>query len=497
MKEYGLPVIFAVALLTLASMAYGLDQVSMDQAERIAANWINLITYHEGSWGGSTEASVREVTEYRPEERLLGYCCHVEPQGYIVVSLFEGLAPVKAYSTTCDLDPEVGGSIAEVLRIKLECIHEEIEANIGPTAAVQPAELRELAEIDYSGDWESLDRDPVRFRAALESGRLLSNYEEGDHLLTSSWHQGDPYNIYCPTPDDVDDDDCENAHCAVGCVPLAGGMLMHYWCWPPGYDWASMPDRLDEFSTAHQIHVVASLCSEIGERVGVDYCDGDGCASGVDTDAMLPVYRMYYGYNFGCDRIDRDDYDTQGGWFDEIRSQINQNRPIQYRIGGHSLVADGWKVTGGTRWYHLNMGWDGGKPAKECWDPYEGINTNTWYALDGIPCSQLVWEYMLINIYPITAVGPLAIGSYPSNPELRYTYIDVDALGSGAVFHNDHRIQFIPGVSVKSIMGAGFVFYGLSGAPPTRLFTKANLSKGVRIDNGGIVLHTNGCLKLY
>jgi len=453
--------------------------------------------HDQGSWGGSDEAYVRETIEYRPEDRLLGYCSHVQPKGYIIVSLYEGFAPVKAYSTTCDLDPALGGSIAEVLRLKISCLHEEIEARLGPVGAVQATQLQEVAEIDYRPAWTSLNSSPARFQAALEADRVLSNYQSGQWLLMASWHQGDPYNIYCPTPDDVDDDDCENAHCAVGCVPLAGAMLMRYWCWPPGYDWANMPDRIDAASPGHQIDVVASFCSEVGDNVGVDYCDGDGCASGVDTDAMLWVYKMYYGYNSGCDRIDRDDFDTQAGWFEEIKSQINLNRPIQYRIGGHSLIADGWKVEGGTRWYHLNMGWDGGKPNKECWKPYEGINTNTWYAVDGIPCSQLQWEYMLRRIYPITAVGPVVGGVYPRNSELRYTYFDMDAVGRGAVFLQDHQIQFIPGVTVRCVGDGGIFFFGLSPDAPTRLYTKANVGKGVRIDHGNIVLYQNGSIKLY
>jgi hypothetical protein len=212
---------------------------------------------------------------------------------------------------------------------------------------------------------------------------------------------------------------------------------------------------------------------------------------------MLPVYRLYYGYNPGCDRIDRDDYDTQAGWFEEIKSQVNLNRPIQYRIGGHSLVADGWKVTGGTRWYHLNMGWDGGKPDRSCWDPYEGVNTNTWYALDGIPCSQLIWEYMLVDIYPITAVGPVVAGLYPKLEEIRHTYFDMDAIGNRAVFHGDHHVRFIPGVSVTCLGDEGILFYAVAGSPPTRFYTKGDASRGIRIDDGVILLHNKGSLKLY
>jgi hypothetical protein len=497
MNTTRLAITVTLVLSLTASLAYGLEQVSMDEAETIATNWISLVFNDQGDWGGSDQAYVRETIEYRPEERLLGYCCHVEPQGYIIVSLHEGLAPVKAYSTTCDLDPVLGGSIAEVLRLKITRLHEEIEQRLGPVGTVQAIQLQEIAEIDYRPAWASFNRSPARFQAELEADRVLSNYQEGQWLLTSSWHQGHPYNIYSPTPSDVDDDDCEQDHCAVGCVALAGAMLMHYWCWPPGPNWASMPDRIDATSPGHQIDAVASLCSQIGENVGMDYCAGGGCASSCDTDEMVPLYRYAYGYSPSCDRVDRDDFDTQAGWFAEIKGQISANRPIHYRVPGHSLVADGWKVEGGTNWYHLNMGWDGGRPDKECWEPYEGRNTNTWYALDGIPCSQLRWEYILTPIYPITAVGPAAAGVYPRSAELRYSYFDMDAVGNRAVFMNDHQIQFIPGVTVRCGGDEGIIFYGFGAGAPTRLYTKANVGKGVRIDDGTIVLHRNGGIKLY
>jgi hypothetical protein len=496
MKRHIISVALAAALLVTASVSYGLEMVTMERAERIASNWISLVIHHEGAWGEASDASIREVTEYRPDERLLGYCCHVEPQGYIIVSLYEGLAPVKAFSMTCGLNQDVGGSIAEVLRIKLECIHETIEEHLGPIEEASADGLRALAETDYAPAWRALDQAPSRFKAGLESEAILSNYQSGDNLLTSSWTQGHPYNVYCPTPGDVDDDDCESAHCTVGCVALAGAMLMRYWCWPPGYDWNSMPDRLTDSSPGYEINAVATLCSDIGEAVGMDYCGGEGCASSVDTDEMLPVYAFFYGYSSSCAKIEREDY-SQGEWFDEVRLQVNQNRPIQYRIGGHSLVADGWKTGGGVRFYHLNMGWDGGKPDKDCWKPYEGINTNTWYAVDHIPCSILDFEYMLVNIYPITATHSVLLGTYPRDADLRYTYIDVDAAGDAVVFHPAHDVQVVRGISVRCIGDNGILFYGLPDLGPLRMFTKAKFTRGIRVDRGGILLRRNGCLKLY
>jgi hypothetical protein len=488
--------VFGLVAVTLGAAlpSIALEPVTVHQAGRIAANWISLVCHLEGGWGEFDEAAVREVVEYRPEGRLLGYCCHVDPRGYIIVPLYEGLAPVKAYSATCDFDPEIGGSIANVLSMKMQCIQIMLEELLGPLDEATLASLGEIAEVDYSEAWSDLDVDPARFEASLGSSGLLSNYHTGDALLTSSWHQGSPYHVHCPAP--PGDDDCDRAHCSVGCVALAGAMIMHYWCWPPGYDWANMPDRIDEFSPWHEIDPIATLCSQIGTDLDMAYCAGKGCASSCDTDEMIPLYRMLYGYSWSCTRVDRDDH-TQDEWFNLIRAQIDMNRPVQYRYPGHSLVADGWKIATSIKWLHLNMGWDGGKPASSCWNPYEGKNTNTWYAVDGIPCSQLIWEYVLTDIYPITAAGPILSGVYPKDGDLRYTYIDRDAAGIGIVFFPDHHVQFVRGVRVASLADGGVLFYGIDGTPPLRLYARGDPSKGARLDNGVIFLHQNGCLKLY
>ena len=77
MNRHIIAFVLAVALLLATSLSYGLEFVTAQRAERIATNWVSLVTHEEGDWGGSSEAFVDEVIEYRPEERLLGYLCHV------------------------------------------------------------------------------------------------------------------------------------------------------------------------------------------------------------------------------------------------------------------------------------------------------------------------------------------------------------------------------------------------------------------------------------
>ena len=59
-------------------------------------------------------------------------------------------------------------------------------------------------------------------------------------------------------------------------------------------------------------------------------------------------------------------------------------------------------------------------------------------------------------------------------------------------------IQFLPGVDIMctSTTGSAITIYG-SPSLHTRLFTRGDITKGVRIENGGIALYGGGAVRLY
>ncbi|MCK4225030.1 MAG: IPTL-CTERM sorting domain-containing protein, partial [candidate division Zixibacteria bacterium] len=74
--------------------------------------------------------------------------------------------------------------------------------------------------------------------------------------------------------------------------------------------------------------------------------------------------------------------------------EINNGRPIQYRIYRHSIVCDGWRDTGGQNQYHMNYGWGG--------------SFTTWFSIDSLYCYWVqpdslcppMEEYLIRNIFP-------------------------------------------------------------------------------------------------
>ncbi|RZN35654.1 MAG: hypothetical protein EFT35_08360, partial [Methanophagales archaeon ANME-1-THS] len=113
-----------IACLVVPALAspVGAETVTMDEALNVAKNWITLTISQEGNWGGSETAEVVEITEFKRGDRVIGYFCRVEPQGFMVISLRKELAPVKAYSETCDLDPESEEGLADLIKLKMESI---------------------------------------------------------------------------------------------------------------------------------------------------------------------------------------------------------------------------------------------------------------------------------------------------------------------------------------------------------------------------------------
>ncbi|MEE8572557.1 MAG: C10 family peptidase [Gemmatimonadota bacterium] len=457
----------ALALLALpVGAATASTIVTEDEARTVAENWVALIAELKGGWAGTDTPEVAGVEPLKRVDRTVGHYCRIKPRGFVVVSLLKGLAPVKVYSTWSELRPESEEGPADLVKGRMAAALDWIEAELGPLDLVELEVLQNLVPLDYSSAWAEFLGD---------SGSISRNYAMGETLLTSTWHQDDPYNRHCPPGDGCD-------HTLVGCVATAGSQIMRYWDWPPygidpyndPYDWANMRDVVTAGSPQVEIDAVAELCYEVGVCVGMTY----GCnESSAPTAYMVGVYVDYYRYSPTCVWVLRDEIDPID-WFESIKAQINWNQPMQYRIPGHSVVVDGWQEIGPgpTRQYHVNYGW-----------PDTGMNA--WYTLDQIPGGDPPEEYMVANILPDGSVYSTFSGVV-SVPEFPCRYFNIDAVGTDATFQPGHYLQFLPDITVGC--AAGYVrFVGLPGAH-TRLYTNGDASTGIRVHDGAVKVSPGG-----
>jgi len=484
-------------VILIASLVIGVvwspvqaEMVMIDEARTVAKNWVTLVIQKKGDWGGSKTADVGEIKEFTRRGRNLGYFCTVKPRGFIIISFDKQLAPVKAYSDTSDLIPESEVGLADLIKGGMERVINAIGRKIGPVESAREEDFTNILEINYRQAWDELGGNVDIFKDSLRSGLVELNYQQSQILLTSSWHQGYPYNIQCPGP--PSGSACGALNCQVGCTALAGAQVMRYWAWPPGYDWPNMPDTLISSSPQVQKDAVARLCHEVGVEAGTDYCDdssdsacqSSACFASCITKDLLDTFEDHFSYNTEADDRDRNDYSAVD-WFEMIKGELNNNRPLPYAIPDHVIVADGWQEIGTlpTRQYHINYGWGA---STGCNGP-----CNAWVTLDGIYGGNPGEEEMIIRVRPSAALGNWLSGNYYP-PSLPYRYFDQDATGGDAYFHAGHNLQFLPGIKVTS---SGWMeFRGWSDSN-TRLFSIANGSKGIRIYSGHIYLYNGGSLK--
>jgi hypothetical protein len=332
----------------------------------------------------------------------------MSPRGFIVVPVLKELPPVTAYSDQYDMDPNLEKGFPQLLR---EVLHHRIslyETVYGDLDAAQPSEGEVLFNRAHRQAWDGLSIAKGAFQLQMGETQSLALAQAGP-LLTTSWHQGPPYNDSCPPGD--------GGRCVVGCVATAAAQIMRYWRWPThgtgsysydwngdqscggntgggilsavfsdGYDWQSMPDSCDQGCTPGDSVALAELCREVGIAFRMDY---GACGSGAYTARALTVYPAFFRYSPLIDRESRQ-YHTADAWFSIIRNEINAGRPIQYRINRHSIVCDGWRHGVGLNQYHMNYGWAG---------PF-----NAWFTVDDLycpwaGCDPLV-EYLIRYIMP-------------------------------------------------------------------------------------------------
>ena len=521
-------ILIASLMLVGLTIPVRAEMVTRDEALTVAKNWVTTIIHYEGDWGGSKSAVVEDIQEFKRGKRVVGYFCRVKPKGYIVVSLRKELAPVKAYSATGCLDPESKRGLADLIKGKMEGVLDAVEQLVGPIQLASTLDVQNVLEINYRSSWQKLGGEVESFKMGLESGVVPMNYQGGQVLLTSSWHHGEPYNLYCPY---------DNCYPKAGCTAIAGAQVMRYWAWPPWgegssplkggepyndpYDWVHMADRWDsgdgrwedkngnpvpEASTS----AVAELCDEVVDSIKTDYgCDVSTAYITCDfipdcTHNLEDAMKNNFRYSMNLDVEFSWDIGSDA-WFKIIKGQLNLNRPLPYSCltpGAHVIVVDGWRVVGSTKQFHMNYGWDGEVPSDpDCWSGY--TTSNTWYTLDALPCSDALVETVLIEVKPAPSLGSVLSGTY-SAPSFPYRYFDQDCvnyyLTPATTFAAGQNLQFLPGVKLRCVSPLPGVYIRFEGTSSenTRLFSiKGTQSAGINIDAAAIVLHPGGGIRFY
>lgn len=372
-----------MAVLLIGAPAFPMD---MTPAEcRLAAD--NFLKHLRSP---KQVAGVRDLLD---QEQVVGRLMELTDGGYLVVSATPSLPPIKAYS--------LSGRFADLPSWYHDLLLEALSR--GRPAGPQPRAADREA---YHGAWDYLLND---------QHEPVPRYVAGTVLLTTRWGQGYPYNKKLPTllemglvspitrnaPPIRRDDAGVSPRIApniiltmpstsspAGCSAPAGGAVVenvkslmqlydvkrderfhdgdHF---AIGYIEQTLPngkimksgpriihpenlvDELTAETPEYQEDEVAMLIREMAMLFESNY--------GVDsTSGSINVYALskYFGMVVDIRFMENDDNDL---FFQTIKSEIDQERPVLFILPGHGAVADGYVSDETGNRVHLNMGWNG------------------------------------------------------------------------------------------------------------------------------------------
>lgn len=436
--------VLSLALSVLAPREGLAEKAAPSEMDSVCRNWLSYVVHLQGDWAGDAAPAILRVQDLRIDDLTIARCYTIAPRGHVVVPVLKELPPIKTYSEDCELDVDERGGFAELLREVLGNYARQFIALYGSMEAVPPRNEPPPFGPGHRARWERLSVDPPTFNAALEQLEGGPRAQVGP-LLTTNWHQREPYNDLCPMGD--------GGRCKVGCLATAVAQLMRYHQWPPTglggeayywwgdnscggstegdwlsadfrdpYDWASMPDSCGSppCSPAQEA-ALAELSFEVGVAFNMAY---GYCGTGPMNNDLAGVLHEYFRYDPGVVRERRRDYALEG-WFALIQGEIDAGRPTVYYFQvyengiGHAVVCDGWSDDGGELRYHINYGWGGS---------YTG-----WYAIDEIHNTyDPMVELMDRNIKPGSgftfSVRPDGLGSYPTIQDAVDNVLDGDVV---------------------------------------------------------------------
>jgi hypothetical protein len=260
------------------------------------------------------------------------------------------------------------------------------------------------------------------------SGSVSSDNPTIAPLLTTTWNQGNPYNMNCPSFL------LNFIKCVTGCVATAMAQIMYYhrhssvtqttteipayecardWgenghisvnAIPAGsiIDWDNMLNDYSGTSTSVQKQAVANLMAYCGASVKMDYANSFNGGSLAYSEDVPVALKKYFDYHEGISLEYRGNYTTNDAWNNLIYSELSKGNPVYYSgsnsSSGHAFVCDGYDGNG---YFHINWGWGGqsdGNFLLSALDPSSqgiggsssGYNQNQMALIGAIPNGEIV-----------------------------------------------------------------------------------------------------------
>ena len=354
--------------------------------------------------------------------------------GFVIIAGEDVCTPVLAYSYENDFGS--GADMPGNLREWLDELEQQIAfARTDGTRA--PEEVRA---------WAAL-------MAPTKAGRTA--FQPAVKHVTPTWNQNAPFNAHTPLVD--------GKNAVIGCVPLAMGMLMRFFGYPPKgegllesytytmdngtvcniegfnlghpYEWDKIKFDYNNGYTEEEAAAVARLVYDCGVAVQAKFDE----STSASTQTMAGCAVKHFGFDAGAYYYKRELF-TDAEWLQMLEAEL-QTQPVLYSArresGGHAFLVDGYDEAGNLS---VNWGW-GGK-------------SNGYYALSSFTPSesrQYIYSHgAVFGLKPKEGEG--------GQPEV-YLYYQAGTASSGNVYNG-----LVPSETIRTghsvNMNVGYFYNG-------------------------------------
>lgn len=384
-------------------------EITSVQARKAVDNWLRREPAPLNAKLGGTALP---ATTYRDKAgTALFNAVPLKDGGLVVTSADDGIEPIIAISEGNNLVADAGNPLWVLLNKDMAQRRDALKARRAAAGARQlpAAATQGSPESEWTGLLDDRQADPLGV-TSISDVRVAPIVQShwGQSTVSGFWGDYNCYNYYTPN----------NYLC--GCVATAMAQIMRNHCFPTSsvpaqtftcsvngtlkpltmlggvYNWSNMmllPDEGGDTAPSTTIRsAIGKLCYDAGVSVEMQYGSASSGAYSRDVPGAL-VDVFGYASASQC-----------GGIFgvgeDEIRNAILVNLDHGYPVylgitgepGGHAVVADGYGFNSGTRYIHLNVGWNGGG---------NGGYQNAWYNVPTVDTAQGTYSVLQDIVYNI------------------------------------------------------------------------------------------------
>jgi len=337
-----------ILLLSLLAVQLWSAPVDQGKARVVAENWLKFNSHR-------SDANIRASYTARVDGENVYYGYNFSNGGFVLVAANDAALPVLAYSPVSELDPHV----ADITKLANPGVQHWLRSYQQQISSINASKAENS---ENKAMWQQILNNDFSFYSAKNSKEVLP-------LVTTTWNQRYPYNMYCPLDNGVPS--------VVGCVATALVQILRYHQYPlhgqgshshyvlgqnltvnyaaQTYNWSNMPNSgLDQDFYKQQ--EIAKISYHAGVAVDMNY---SATGSGAQTSILPDILTTYFKYSSDADFVYRDSYtDTQ--WAALLKSELDLERPMEYSgygdAGGHAFVCDGYQ---NETYFHFNWGWEG------------------------------------------------------------------------------------------------------------------------------------------